>query len=672
MGLSDFACERSDIDLITDPDKRNLLTRMYCDHHFHYLNLVDFNYRILQNNSLVIFMFIAVTFPIVYKCVIHLAENHLALNMRELSKRLKLSQSLAAVTLIAFGNIAPELFSSFSHADTAEGTYIVVGVGFGVYIFSMTVSFAVIVFSSKHDIIIPKTLLIKEFAFSGILIIVIFAFGVTGTTDYNLLICLILIYTCYITTSFMLNPNVDPHELLHHSKHDKSHHAHHTRPPNGIHGHSKPAAKDHPSSHTHKTEHNPNEIHKADHSHLKPDPKHLHLPGNPAQTNHPEKPESPNQLPLKSVKNDSIENEASSESNSDDPQKFYYILQEEKSLIVQQRLMTAFIKNTDFGLVSFKKQENDLVYECEFEANDPSTVRTMTKLTGVTLNKWALYSEHIQEIFTEGNTRFENIMLGPLNLLTMLTLPYSKNPLMIGRLKYIPLGLSMLVFNASILHLHHRWVQLSLTAVISGCFFFSLSLLKVPQSFLRKLYSLAAFLGTLAWIRLFVSLLLDYVIFFSFYLSVNEIIVFSIIVSAGNCIGEVLTTSALARAGFGIMAILSTFSGQFLNLILSLALNIIFSLRLKSVEFDLFGIDHLRRHKKISEEKHFGNLFMGTLMATSALVLLLHFCVAWINKFRLSRRFSTLLLWIYGMFLGCSVFFGMKIRELSFAHAVNE
>lgn len=55
------------------------------------------------------FVFICLLLPISFMCVATIADNLLAVGMQDLTKRFGLSPTLAAVSLIAFANGAPDL-----------------------------------------------------------------------------------------------------------------------------------------------------------------------------------------------------------------------------------------------------------------------------------------------------------------------------------------------------------------------------------------------------------------------------------------------------------------------------------------------------------------------------------------------------------------------------------
>ena len=82
-------------------------------------------------------------------CVAAIADKYLSVGMQDLSQRFNLSPTLAAVTLIAFANGAPDILSSLSSSGKEGGAYISLGSLFGGFIFSATLVVSNVVLSSK-------------------------------------------------------------------------------------------------------------------------------------------------------------------------------------------------------------------------------------------------------------------------------------------------------------------------------------------------------------------------------------------------------------------------------------------------------------------------------------------------------------------------------------------
>jgi Ca2+/Na+ antiporter len=267
----------------------------------------------------------------------------------------------------------------------------------------------------------------------------------------------------------------------------------------------------------------------------------------------------------------------------------------------------------------------------------------------------------LRELFDEKEEGwFNNLLLIPIKILLVLTVPYSHNPLMIGRLKYLPLTGWIVVTGGAIFHFKHHWQSLFIAAGVSLAPFLVINRLLKQTRIPKMLFDFVSFITILAWIKLVVSIMMDYLIFFSFYFSVSEIIVFTVIVSAGNSINEVLTTYALSKAGFGIMALISLFSGQFLNMVLSLGTNIHFSRNKTSAEFDIFG---LYPEHPLHGEHLVAAQFMRALTGCVIFGLVTHFVATWLMKYELKRRFASFMLVLYVIFVALTINFHVSMNK---------
>ena len=102
MEQDKFGCERIDIESMRHSAQRNILIAEYCSDNFNFFNLVDFYYRKTNSNAILIFLIICTVYPVLFMYIAAVADKYLSVGMQDLSKRFKLSPTLAAVTLIAF------------------------------------------------------------------------------------------------------------------------------------------------------------------------------------------------------------------------------------------------------------------------------------------------------------------------------------------------------------------------------------------------------------------------------------------------------------------------------------------------------------------------------------------------------------------------------------------
>ncbi len=196
--MNNFECERSFIESIFRPVQRNVLIAEYCNERFNFINLVDTYYRKIDSNAIFMFLIICVTFPILFMAISAIAEKYLSVGMQDLSRRFHLSPSLAATTLIAFANGAPDVLASFSSGDKAGAAFISIGALFGAFIFNATLVIANILWTIDTEIQMPKLAVLKEIIFYSIAAIVIVIFGFIKSSGYPFVITYGIIYAIYI------------------------------------------------------------------------------------------------------------------------------------------------------------------------------------------------------------------------------------------------------------------------------------------------------------------------------------------------------------------------------------------------------------------------------------------------------------------------------------------
>ena len=95
------------------------------------------------------FLFICLIYPILFLSIANIADKYLATGMQDLSNRFGLSATIAAVTLIAFANGAPDVLSCLSAGSQEDGALMALGATLGGFIFSTTLVVTNVVYNSK-------------------------------------------------------------------------------------------------------------------------------------------------------------------------------------------------------------------------------------------------------------------------------------------------------------------------------------------------------------------------------------------------------------------------------------------------------------------------------------------------------------------------------------------
>lgn len=155
QNLKNFDCLRSKVEGIASETTKNNLIQMYCTGEYSTLNFVDFYYRKTQKNAILTFLLILVLFPVLFMYVAEIAERYLSVGMASLSDKFKLSPALAAVTLIAFANGAPDVMASYAAGAVPGGALVSLGSLYGGYMFVTCMVAANVLMAAKGDVTLP-------------------------------------------------------------------------------------------------------------------------------------------------------------------------------------------------------------------------------------------------------------------------------------------------------------------------------------------------------------------------------------------------------------------------------------------------------------------------------------------------------------------------------------
>ena len=133
--MEQFACEKMYIEKIKNLLQRDVLITLYCDPYFTNFNLVDFYYRKINQNVILMFLIIAFCFPMCFIAISEIAERYLSFSMQNLSRTFKLSPALAATTLIAFANGSSDIIAAYTYSYKPDAALFSIGTLAGGYIF---------------------------------------------------------------------------------------------------------------------------------------------------------------------------------------------------------------------------------------------------------------------------------------------------------------------------------------------------------------------------------------------------------------------------------------------------------------------------------------------------------------------------------------------------------
>ena len=128
-------------------------------------------------------------------------------------------------------------------------------------------------------------------------------------------------------------------------------------------------------------------------------------------------------------------------------------------------------------------------------------------------------------------------------------------------LKYFIIGNSlvfMVYFNE---FFEMSWIGFLILGLSAGLFFLLLEMIKFNQNILDIIYEIISVFAAVGWISIFANLIIDFITFLSFYFTIDKVILSSILLSAGNTIGDFFGNAALAKTGESVMGAFASYSG---------------------------------------------------------------------------------------------------------------
>ena len=543
-----FDCERIYIEQISHVAQRNMLIQLYCHDNFGSFNLVDFYYRAINENAILMFLILIALYPVLFMCIAYIAEKYLSIGMQNISERFHLSPTLAAVTLIAFANGAPDVLSNLSKANKVNGELISLGKSYGSFIFSATLVLSNVVWNTAGDIKLPKLATIKELGFYLLSMLVVLIFGFIKKTGYLFISVYLGLYFVYIIVTLSLE-NYEVTE----------------------------------------------------------EPAHIDVP-----------------LDTEKI----VEDEHAAKDRRDDEEinSQNIEIKEEPMTEVKEEPVTEIKEGTDDN----KQQENSKNF----------------------------FAQVIEEAFGEGGDTLERIIIPPLVFLSMLTISYINNPLMKIHTKHLIAGFSV-VWTIYILgSAEFGLVTYIIICLIIAILSLVLDLTGLNYNVMTSIYEIISIFAAIGWISLFSHIIIDFIGFLAFYFNINEVILSSILLSAGNCIGDYFGNGALAKAGASVMGAMASYSGQIFNTFIGFSIKILVGLGTTD-EFDLFALDRNKNAKPGFERPvPLVNMFIIFVILCTVSIIIVTLIYLVFSNFTLKKPFTWVLTGFYGVFFSIAILFG--------------
>lgn len=163
-----------------------------------YLKL--FYYYIHQSYTISIFIPVLVFF-LAFLFLQTTADQYLSTVISSISKRLRLPPSIAALSLIAFANGAPDIFNSILLSDNKEGVEMAIGSLLGAFIFTSTLVVSNVLINSENSIQMKPFQILKDVLTYALALSILTIFGVMKKASFVLVLAFGLIYVGYLVIS---------------------------------------------------------------------------------------------------------------------------------------------------------------------------------------------------------------------------------------------------------------------------------------------------------------------------------------------------------------------------------------------------------------------------------------------------------------------------------------
>ena len=548
MSFEQFGCERNAIESVRRFAQKNILISEYCSDNFSFINLVDMYYRSMDENAILIFLFICAVFPILFMCIAAVADKYLAAGMTDLAQRFKLSPAVAAMTLIAFANGAPDILASLGAAGKAGGAFIAVGSLFGAFVFSCTLVVSNVIWNSPDQTVtLPRLVILKELVGYLASVFCVIIFGFIKTAGYPFIGCYLLIYVGYVVVSLYIEK----------------------------------------------------------------------ISGGSSEDEGKE---------LEDITQELDNDNSMGDLNVSEPQE---ILDENNNVTTE---------------INITMNDEDEMEESENK------------------NK-GFFEKVCDEMFEEENTMLDNIVLGPLMLAGMFTNCYLENPFMAFPFKFVIIANSFIFMIYSLELLELSLLILCIIGFSLGAVFLVLELVRVNKFYLEIVYEFLSVFAAIGWISIFSGLVIDFISFLAFYFSINEVILSSLLLSAGNTVGDYFGNAALAKNGEHVMALVAAYSGQIFNNFIGFSASLFAATQGGNVEFDIFALDYGKGLPEGEElPPPMGNYFLLIVILYVFITIILTMVYYCMNQFEAGSKFTNVLVILYASFFIISLIFGYFSR----------
>lgn len=189
-------------DLIKKKNTQEFLCKVaatdICGERQHLINFFKFYWCDLNSNIILLSLIYIFIIFLILKVTTLLVENYVAEVITNISEKLKLTPSFAAVTLLAFANGAGDLITALVASGAEGGLSYNIGALYGAGLFSCSFVIAICILQDKHPIVYDKVIIYRDILFYIFSTIATLLFAVYGKITWVSCVILLVIYVALV------------------------------------------------------------------------------------------------------------------------------------------------------------------------------------------------------------------------------------------------------------------------------------------------------------------------------------------------------------------------------------------------------------------------------------------------------------------------------------------
>ena len=555
-----------------------------CSQNFTYINYLSLHYNSLNKNYSILLLLLFLLIPLLFLNIKHISENFFSKSINQIRKFFKIPSIIFASTLLPFINGIPDLMVAIVSAGISDGLNIVIGSLLGSFVFSASLIIFFVVFYSGR-LFLDRLAFLKDLFFYFFAVVCVLLFGVLRIISRVYVFLFFAVYVVYLVLGFFFFREEEFEDLE-----DL---------------YFKGGLRDARFKGFDKSE---NQIFKRIHDQTMNLDTSIKSRFNVFDKKSEERAEVDKEDFIKEVKKDEVPKDFENQVKSDkiDKKNIKNIDNNENKKIQNNKsnIINNIEKNNKININNNDENNNEKNIENKDENNNEidiekdilkknsdSKIGSNNSLNTITTEESLdninnINITELKNIFSEKTefslkktfkslcsekSFFLNYILFPFKLLYLLSTPYKKNPLLKTRLKYI-----IIFFSLSTTYFFFKSKKIlifSLSTTILLTLIFQIKKINLQKK--KIIYNFLTIISSISWINFYTTILLDSIFYISFLLNINKTFLSMIIISLGNCTGDLFSGIALAKNGDGILAFFSTFSGQIFNVFVGIGCHVL-------------------------------------------------------------------------------------------------